>query len=485
MKIRFFQIPLCIIWLFYTSPCLFAKTNYKSTTIQNAKQSIVAINVQTSLTAYTPPNNWLANGIVANKEKGYILTLSYSPVTVSTYTVTFFDGQQTDAKFLYYDPWIGYAFLKVDPKTIPEAVSQTIWSSEGASLNQAIFTFNSGENHQHTLHEGTISAIETWDFPMPQESFIVNTDSTLRKSSGVAVWNRKGEALGLAYGSMDTSIVVLQGIYIKYALSFLERGEIPIRKHIGVLVADYLLTEAVRFDGFPNEKVKAYRKKFPTANDKILRVHTTLHGSPAAKFLLSGDIIWEVDGKQIGHLIDFDMAINAATKETVRLTLFRKGEWHNITIPIYDLETHKIKKMVQFGGVTFFELDDPSSRYTGMSAGTVVFCAGHPSNIFKSICSLELEKDSISFFRSQLLTCADQPIATLNDMVRLVPICMAKKYFTIEYINYLHTSTPFGPVTGHNRYKQNITYDENSPEPKLLTWDAIHLEWVVTSIIGN
>ncbi|MBX9890468.1 MAG: serine protease [Amoebophilaceae bacterium] len=158
--------------LLISQPLLFAKnakTVFQPTIVKRAQQAMVTIEVSTLLSAYGLPISGKVNGVVVNKAKGYILVTCslVGRATVGTYQVTFYNGEQTEAKLLYYDPWLDYAFLKVPPTTIPKEVVAATLSRQSPTVDQPIFTFSQGKSHTHTVHTGRVSHVDNIDcFPI-------------------------------------------------------------------------------------------------------------------------------------------------------------------------------------------------------------------------------------------------------------------------------------------------------------------------------
>ena len=366
-----------------------AKTVFPPAIVKRAQQSMVTIEVSTLLSAYSLPIAGKVNGVVVNKAKGYILTTCslVGRATVGSYQVTFYNGEQTEAKLLYYDPWLDYALLKVTPTTIPKEVVAATLSRHPPTVDQPIFTFSQGKSHTYTVHTGRVSHVDHIDcFPMSQGTLVFSMDTKGINLNGAVVWNAAGAVIGLNYVSNETFALGLHATYISYALSFLEKETLPIRKHIGVLLESYPLADAIRYDQFPEAQQKLYAAQFPGSLNKVLQVQTTLQGTPAHQQLVAGDIIWAIDGKLIGpSLVDFDMYMNKSCKSALQLTIFRASSFQEVTVPLYDLEPRKIKRMAQFGGATFFELDDICSRHGGEPAQTLTLCAATPQTIFSPI----------------------------------------------------------------------------------------------------
>ena len=71
---------------------------------------------------------------------------------------------------------------------------------------------------------------------------------------------------------------------------------------------------------------------------------------------------------------------------------------------------------------------------------------------------------------------------TLDELIALIPTLVAKKHFTLSYINHLSLPIRDTYLVGYDRYKVNITYQDNIPEPMLFTFDPTIMDWVKTPI---
>ena len=62
-------------------------------------------------------------------------------------------------------------------------------------------------------------------------------------------------------------------------------------------------------------------------------------------------------------------------------------------------------------------------------------------------------------------------------MVKILQL-IAKKYFTLDYVDYLPEAVfDRWIVLVHPLRKADIEYEENSPDPKLFTFDSKKMEW--------
>ncbi|MBX9889840.1 MAG: S1C family serine protease [Amoebophilaceae bacterium] len=475
----------------YLQP-IFAKEPFDPAIIAKAKQSVVTIAVTSSLSPYDQLHTWSGTGFIVDKKEGYILTNKHviGTAVVGNYELTFYNGIQANAKVVYYDPWLDYGFLKVDPNDIPIGGVETLFSKVSPLPDEPVFIIGNNEGKSFSIHKGVVADVYHIVGDMPQQAILLSLNTT-GGSSGSPVFNSKGEAIALNYSGNTIFANGLHPAYIRYALPFIKRGAIPIRKHIGVIVDSYALTDAVRYDGFPLAKQQAYHKKFPNASNRVIQVVTLLKNTPAFDLLLPGDILWAIDGKEIGpNLVDFDLAMSQiGAKNSVQLTLFRKGQWHLVTLPLYDLEAHKISKMVYFGGATFFESDDYFSKTGGQSPKTLTFALVEPQNIFEQVKRFTdgYTGSHSSCFRLKVLSFDGIPVANLDALVQLIPKLIEKRYFTMEYINaapictYNHRWVDFH--IGYDPYKSNIAYHTHSAEPKLYELDLKHMKWIGKPIV--
>ena len=361
------------------------KELFSAKVIEKAKKAVVTIHGSASLKAYDDKSNaWSGTGFIIDKHQGHVLTNAHivGRAVIGTYHLFFYDGTRADAKLLYYDPWLDYAFLQVDPTTIPHGATEIKFSSKDPVMDQPVFIIGNNEGKSFSTHTGTVTGLYEIAGNLPQHSIRLSLN-TRGGSSGSPVMNQQGEAIALHYGGSDTFGIGLHAAYIRYVLGFIAKGKSPIRKHIGVITEIYSLNEAAKYRDFPNDKIQAYNKKFPLSLGNAIQVSRTLPGSPAEGRLMAGDIIWAVNGQEIGpSLVELDLAMNMAEKDSVRLTIFRDGQWQEVDMLLYNLEDHKITQMVSFGGALFFEADDFFSDKTGMPAKTLTFAIAQSSATF-------------------------------------------------------------------------------------------------------
>lgn len=480
--INFLSTILAFLLTILSDFVCYGKSKFDLNVLEQAKKSVVSVDRKIAVTAYTLPYNFDGNGVVIDKQSGYILTSSIvvGPVMIGTYTVGFFNGTEAEAKVMYYDPWLDYAILKVDPLVIPKQIREIKLSNTPSVVGQSIFTIASKKNQKPTVHFGTIAdtnANITWTMP---QHFICVSTTTKTAAVGSLIFNKLGEGIALNCAGSDTINVGLHLNYIHYGLSALKQQKTPCRKHIGALLTTYTLDDAMCYDHLSPASQKEYIKQFPNAQNKILQVESVLDDTPATEKLLPGDLIWAINGRLIGpNLTDFDIAINKADKDYISLKIFRNGSFHDITISLYNLEDHRVTRIVQFGGAVFFETDDFSSKLGGVAPKTLACCIAQQNTIFKANLSTI---DNLAILGIAMLAINGEPVHTLDALVNLIPTLIQQKYFTIEYINCIHKNHGQWVSYGHDRCKENVTYDTNLEPPKLWIWNGIESQWIENKI---
>ena len=467
---------------------LLAKDQFDSKIIDKTKKAVVTIHGQASLKAYEPiPSSWSGTGFIINKAKGYILTNAHivGGAIIGTYHLFFHNGSRADAKVLYYDPWLDYALLKIDPTHIPADATEIKFAVKDPIMDQPVFIIGNNEGKSFSIHMGTITSLYEIEGAMPQHSIRLSLN-TRGGSSGSPVVNQRGEAVALNYGGSDTFGIALHPAYLRYAIDFIEKGEIPIRQHIGVFTETYSLNEAVKYRKFPTSQLQTYNKQFPEATGNVIQVTRTLSGSPADGKLMAGDIIWAVNRNPIGlRLYEFDLAMNNPKYSSVNLGIYRSGEFQEIILPLYNLEDHKIKQMVSFGGVLFFRVDDSFSEKTDIPANTLTFSIMQGSNTFNNVHPCFSTEHGRQYV-IKVLAFDKTPILTFEQLIQAIPTLIQQKYFTLSYINYLPYQPKFGRWyynIGSNYCMADVSYDENSSDPKIFTFDDKDMEWTSKPIL--
>lgn len=466
------------------------KNELNSKTIEKTKSAVVTIEISSSIQAYGYSSTQSAGtGFIVDKKQGIILTNRHiaDHTSVSTFKLIFYNGEILPGKLLYADPWLDFAFLKVDPSLLPDGVNELKFSKQTLKLGQDVFVVGNNESNHFSLQTGNISDISSIRGSMPQHSIIVSLN-TKPGSSGSPILDNNGEVVALNYGGSNTFAIGLHPSYIVYTLTldFVKNNTLPIRKHIGAIFNHYSLNDATEYRSFSQDKLQEYIKKFPNSMANALQVLYTMQGSPAQSKLLAGDLVWAVDGVIVGpDLSILDMAMNSTKRDFITLTICRNGEWLTIDVPLYNLESHKLKRMVQFAGALFFEVDDLFSDKTGIAPRRVTFCNSIQNSTFSKIKCFP--NNGGANYLCDVLLLDNEPVSNLDQLIKMIPKLKTKKIFTIDYSLVCpiseNESEMFGMrFSNADLYKADVEYDESSAEPRLFTFDSKLMVWISNPI---
>ena len=276
--------------------------NTKIQNIDTIKKAIVTINSRVPVSAYQNTGSWSGTGFIVDSNNGYLVTNNHvvGRASVGTYFVTFHNGQQTEAKLVYYDLYADFAVLKIDPKDFPKEIEVVEFTNEIPKLGSDVFIVGNTEGQGFSFHSGYLSDLYEISGEMPQGSYVINMNST-GGASGSPVLNIDNKAIGVLYGGGKTHSLALKGSYIQHVLGELQSGKLaPNRKHIGVITNLYSLDKAVKHRNFSAKEMDKYIKTLPDARNRVVAVHSVLPGGTAQSILQPGDILWSIEGKTIG-----------------------------------------------------------------------------------------------------------------------------------------------------------------------------------------
>lgn len=454
--------------------------------IENAKKSIVTIETRISASAYSALGSWSGTGFIVDKANGFVVTNGHivGRASIGTYFITFYNGKQAEAKLIYYDSWQDQAILKLSPEDVPLAASEIRFSNEEPKVNQSVFIVGNNEGKEFSIHHGAISSLHEINGDMPQHSYVININ-TFGGSSGSPIMNSHGHAIALNYGGGETFALGLNGKYVKRIVNDLRGNKEITRKHIGVITHLYSLDKSVKHRNFPQDVMEKYLQNFPDTRNKVLAVEYIINGSPAAEYLKAGDIIWAVNDTVIGaDLYMFDYIMDNAVGD-LNLTIYRDGNKMNFSIKTYDVEANKVKKMLNFGGATFFEADDFTSAKSGIELGALSIANVQTGSSFSSI-RLSFTQNDRSFYRLAIKAMNGNNTTKLNDLINIVPDLIKKKFIVVDLKNYLPYYHSFGNILMSNQsnLSADIILDSIDTEPRILEYSKEKMEWI-GSVVGN
>ncbi len=444
------------------------------------RSGVISISTNVSRAAHGDMGRSKGTGFIIDKKRGFLLTNRHvvTIAAVGQYEITFFNGREVDALVAYADPWHDFAILKVDPASIPADCIALPFELAPPSLDQEVFIIGKNAGQDFSFQTGRISSLYEDSGFLPNQSLRISLNNR-GGSSGSALFNYDGKVLGLIHsGNEDSFGFALPIGPIQKALTFLQKGQTPPRQHCGALVSYYSLDHASKFLDFPEEKIKGYIAQYPDAISKCLAISEVFHDSPAAGILLPGDIIWTVNGTEVGpNFFKVEDIFNQSQK-SVKIGIYRKGQYLEKEVGLYNLQDSNINRLFVFGGAIFYEADDVYRRLLGADKGSVIITNILPgSSLYQSFPNITgTEKLFI-----QIKNINGREIKSLSDVIKSLPSLSKRKYFPLEYENHaFYPGYSRFPVFSRRRRVLEVTHDPKSWNPELWEYNPKTYRWVMS-----
>lgn len=432
-----------------------------------AKKSVVIIKRSTYHSAYGKNQTVSGTGFIANKEQGILITNEHlaSRNEIGEYFITFHNGRELKAEFLYSDPLYDFAFLKVDPKELPNSTHQLPIKTGIPEVMQKVYIIGNNEGFAFSLQAGTISSAYESSGKYPTHSYFISLN-TKGGSSGSPILNENGEVIALNFAGSDTSAISLNIAYVKNALKQIEKSIVPKRFSSGISGIIQPLDKTIRYADFPNDVIANYAENYPDYLNKIIAVERVLKNTPAYGIIEPYDIIWKVNGKVIGaNLYEFHNMLNNATTPFVDITVLRKGKEMTFKVGTYNLENSEISEMLSFNGMTFFYPNENVKFFTGAPQNSVLVSN---INVENGLAARRGKEDMMI----EILEIDGTPIKSLADVKSVMPRVMQKEFYTIKYINYSYDFLPYDGIIDLNRTPKimQLKYNPFLMQPTYFTY---------------
>lgn len=445
----------------------------------------VIIKVKAHVNATEPEaQSWSGTGFIIDKPRGLIATNRHvtGSFSICSYELKFSNGSKTQARRRYIDPFLDFAILEVDSKSIPDDCEELTLSDKKLHVNDAVYVMGNAAGDEFSTQEGTI--FNTFDTltAFNDQSFHYS-GLTVGGASGSPIFNEKCEVVGIVYGGKFVSGTGLPIAYIKDALSYIQKSQVPPRKGMGARLQYSSLDELVTAGFVTDERAKLYRKSFPEAKGKLLTVKHVISGFKGAAVFEPGDILLEVNDQPIGpNLMDLSRVIDTSS-EPLKFKIFRDDKEKEISVTPEPLMHGSENKMISFMGTVWFEHHDQLTVSIGNLDNGVYFAGISDTS--------PLRCDDSDFgglwnygIVYKLLEIDGKPVDSLKILEEMIPAIEKKSMFTLGYVDFMGQSYGLSAFKQVDRNPREIMirYEKAFDTPKRYDWDPINHTWKDTTL---
>lgn len=373
----------------------------------------------------------VGTGFIVDAERGIVLTNRHmvhtGPVRARA---TLFNDEEIDLQPVYRDPVHDFGFYRFDPRAIQHMeVRELALSPDSLSVGMEVRVVGNDAGEQLAILDGTIAKVDRSapfygrgrynDF----NTFYVQASSnTSGGSSGSPVIDVDGRVVALnAGGKMDAaSSYYLPLERVVRALDAI-REEEPVSRGTIQTTFTYAPFDELRRLGLSKGQEAEIRAASPLAKGRLV-VGDLVPGSPASRELVLGDVVWQVEGRQIDDFIELEEILDTHVGQTVELEVVRLGEHKSMTLPIEDLHALTPSSYLEVSGGILTDVSYQQARSLGIersgvyvaSAGFMLKRAGVPAG-------------------SILHEVAGQPVATLEDFEQAIAQVKDRQAFSVRF----------------------------------------------------
>jgi Do/DeqQ family serine protease len=266
--------------------------------------------------------NSVGSGVVV-RANGIIVTNNHVIDGMDEIRVALADKRQFPAQIVLADPRTDLAVLKINPG--PRALPVVkIGDSDGLKVGDIVFAIGNPFNVGQTVTHGIVSALSRGSVGVGDYQFFIQTDAAVNPgNSGGALINMNGELIGI-----NTAIYSRSGGSngIGFAIPVTMVKSILNGANSGKIVRPWL---GVGGTAVTSENARTLRLDRPVG----VLLSRVAANSPAARAgLRAGDVIYAVDGKEVGDedALRFRIATKQAGQNAI-ITLIRNGAALNVT----------------------------------------------------------------------------------------------------------------------------------------------------------
>ncbi|MEW8027414.1 MAG: DegQ family serine endoprotease [Candidatus Thiodiazotropha sp.] len=270
-------------------------------------------------------------GLFSNKT--YVMTNNHVVEGADRITVKFKDGHEFSAEIKGSDPKSDIAVLEIEAENIS---ALTLGDSNGLEVGEWVLAFGNPFGLSHTMTAGIVSAKGRTSLGISDYEDFIQTDAAINPgNSGGPLVNLDGEVVGI-----NTAIFSRSGGYMGVGFA------IPINMAKGI--ANQLLDKGEVTRGFLGIMIQPLTpelaESFGTKYQKGILVAEVSEDSPADwAGLKQGDLIYKLDGKDVGSVGDFRNRISLTSPGSkVDLEIIRNGKPKAIEVAVGELSDQSV-----------------------------------------------------------------------------------------------------------------------------------------------
>ncbi|MBY4797272.1 trypsin-like peptidase domain-containing protein [Collinsella sp. AGMB00827] len=271
----------------------------------------------------------VGSGVVIDAQ-GNILTNYHVIEGVTSFTVTFNNGETREAEIVGSDPSSDLAVVRVKDAQNLDLVPINLGDSDGLKVGQWVMAIGNPFGNEQSVSTGIVSALYR-STALPNASGtsiyanLIQTDAAINPgNSGGALVNAKGDLIGInsvIESPSGSSAGVGFAIPINYAKNIASQiieGKVPVHPYLGVK-----LSTVNALTGTSSEAIGA----------QVMSVEPD--GPAAAAGLKRGDVITAVDDASVNSADGLIIALRErAVGDKVKLTVFRQGKIEDLEVTL-------------------------------------------------------------------------------------------------------------------------------------------------------
>jgi serine protease Do len=261
------------------------------------------------------------SGIIISAD-GYIVTNNHVVENASKVTVGLSDKRQFDAIVVGTDPLTDLAVVKIDANNLPVAF---LGNSDNLKVGQWVMAIGNPLSLASTVTAGIVSAIGRGQLGLIRDSYgvenFIQTDAAINPgNSGGALVDLSGSVIGINSAIASGG----GGTYIGYGFA------IPV--NLAKAVAQDLIAHGKVSRGYIGINIgevdNAIAKSLGMDKPKGIIIQGIVEdGAAATSDLRAGDIILEIDGREVNRPNELQSYVASLTAGTiVKLKIYRDGE---------------------------------------------------------------------------------------------------------------------------------------------------------------